>query len=261
MTKLYLGWKPDDPDYRDLTYGVHLEKLEKYSAPLPAKVDLRPHFDFEVYDQGMTNSCVSQAVCAAVRYNQIRINQATDYNSSRLFVYWNSRSLHSATKHDDGTFIRNAIKSLARWGYCEEEKFWNFKSENVQKCPPKEAYAEAYHHKAVKYFSLNHTKIEELKTCLAASYPFVFGSIIYQPMEEAAEGNGVVPMPEPYDRPLGGHAMLCVGYDDKKQHFIIRNSWGPNSGDKGYFYMPYEYLTSPNLTDDVWTIRKLSDIK
>jgi C1A family cysteine protease len=49
-----------------------------------------------------------------------------------------------------------------------------------------------------------------------------------------------------------------VGYDDSKQQFIIRKSWGTSWGKKGYFRMPYAYLTDPNLADDFWTIRGLT---
>lgn len=54
---------------------------------------------------------------------------------------------------------------------------------------------------------------------------------------------------------IGGHAVLAVGYDNSTQHFIIRNSWGADWGDKGYFYMPYEYITDGDLADDFWYIR------
>ena len=57
---------------------------------------------------------------------------------------------------------------------------------------------------------------------------------------------------------VGGHAVMAVGYDDSKQQFIIRNSWGTGWGKKGYFRMPYAYLTDPNLADDFWTIRGLT---
>ena len=39
---------------------------------------------------------------------------------------------------------------------------------------------------------------------------------------------------------MGGHAMTVVGYDDTKEHFIIRNSWGSNWGDEGYCYYDYK---------------------
>jgi C1A family cysteine protease len=65
-----------------------------------------------------------------------------------------------------------------------------------------------------------------------------------------------MPMPKPTESVLGGHAVLCVGYDDARQMFIVRNSWGEGWGDKGYFYMPYAYMTNPDLANSQWTIRK-----
>jgi C1A family cysteine protease len=48
---------------------------------------------------------------------------------------------------------------------------------------------------------------------------------------------------------------MAVGYDDSQQRFIVRNSWGANWGMKGYFTMPYAYLTEQNLSSDFWTVR------
>ncbi|QTA79935.1 Peptidase C1A domain-containing protein, GG-GAP repeat-containing [Desulfonema limicola] len=43
-----------------------------------------------------------------------------------------------------------------------------------------------------------------------------------------------------------GHAVLLVGYDDNLQCFKVKNSWGPNWGENGYFRIAYD-----DVTDDV----------
>ncbi|HOP64481.1 MAG TPA: C1 family peptidase [Spirochaetota bacterium] len=35
------------------------------------------------------------------------------------------------------------------------------------------------------------------------------------------------------------HAITIVGWDDKKQAYLVKNSWGPNWGDKGYIWVEY----------------------
>jgi C1A family cysteine protease len=98
-----------------------------------------------------------------------------------------------------------------------------------------------------------------MRGCLASGYPFVFGFTVYESFEsQDVAKTGVVPMPSPNEQTVGGHAVLAVGYDDSQQRFIVRNSWGPDWGMKGYFTIPYAYLTQSNLSDDFWTIRLIS---
>jgi C1A family cysteine protease len=60
-------------------------------------------------------------------------------------------------------------------------------------------------------------------------------------------------MPTPGDQKLGGHAVLIVGYDDTKKCLIVRNSWGENWGDKGYFYLPYQFVIN-GFAFDFWEL-------
>jgi C1A family cysteine protease len=87
----------------------------------------------------------------------------------------------------------------------------------------------------------------------------VIGFSVYDSFEsDAVAKTGVMPMPGPAEKMLGGHAVLVVGYDDSEQRFIVRNSWGKGWGQAGYFTMPYAYLTEANLSDDFWTVRLIA---
>jgi hypothetical protein len=39
---------------------------------------------------------------------------------------------------------------------------------------------------------------------------------------------------------------------------ICRNSWGTRWGDKGYFYMPYAFISNSDYASDFWTVRKVA---
>jgi C1A family cysteine protease len=62
-------------------------------------------------------------------------------------------------------------------------------------------------------------------------------------------------MPDKNEATDDGHAVLCVGYDDSKKRFLIRNSWGVTWGMQCYGTMHYKYLSDRNLSDDFWTVR------
>jgi C1A family cysteine protease len=83
---------------------------------------------------------------------------------------------------------------------------------------------------------------------------------VYASFESAAVAkSGVVNMPKSGEQRIGGHAVMAVGYDDSKRTFLVRNSWGKKWGKKGYFTMPYSYLTSPKLASDFWTVRSVDE--
>ncbi len=67
--------------------------------------------------------------------------------------------------------------------------------------------------------------------------------------------SGKMPWPAHSEQPRGGHAVLMVGYDDSKHCWLVRNSWGEQWGEEGYFWMPYEYALHADLAADFWTVR------
>ncbi len=100
-----------------------------------------------------------------------------------------------------------------------------------------------------------------MRQCLAEGYPFVFGFTVYTAfMSKEVEKSGMLNMPQPGEEVEGGHAVVAAGYDDTQKRFLVRNSWGIDWGMRGYFTMPYSYLSERNLSDDFWTVRRVENI-
>lgn len=250
------GWKADRPDFRDKAYLEIKPKMK--SANLPPLVDLREHMT-SIRDQSDLGSCTGQSTITAVIFNRTKQNETPAFIPSVLFNYYNTRAAENTINEDAGAEIRNSIKTVVKMGFCPEE-LWPYDITKFKKRPPSKAYKTAALYKAVEYFRLNNENITELKTCLASGYPFVFGFSVYKDSIENADKNGgFIALPSAKDSNDGGHAVVCCGYDDSKKLFLIHNSWGTEVGDKGYYYMPYEYMTNTNLADDFWTIRKTEE--
>lgn len=250
----FLGWKPDVPDQRDHPYAMRLG-IEAPAA-LPASVDLRPHCP-PVYQQGSLHSCTANAIGAAFGFLEIKSGNP-GFDPSRLFIYYNERKLENTTDSDSGAYLRDGIKCIASSGICEEAA-WPYELGKFSDQPPDASYQAALTYKALSYFRLNNANIDELKSCLAAGFPFVFGFAVYDSFYDADGNGGIVRLPG-NETMKGGHAVLAVGYDDATERFTVQNSWGTAVGDRGYYYMPYKYLTSNQLADDFWTVRSVSGL-
>lgn len=240
------GWRPDRPDQRDHLF------LPQAVTGLPAAVDLRP-FCPPVQDQGQLGSCTGNAIASAHHFEQLKQKLPSPFPPSRLFIYYNERVAENTVASDAGAAIRDGIKSIAQLGVCSEVT-WPYIIGKFTRKPTIKSYAAAAKHKAVQYAAVAQD-LDQMRGCLAAGRPFVFGFTVYQSFESAAVAqSGVIPMPGLHEKTLGGHAVLCVGYDDASGCFIVMNSWGTGWGQAGFFLIPYAYLTNPKLASDFWTL-------
>lgn len=221
------------------------------TAALPKSVDLRPGCS-AVEDQGELGSCTANAIVGGLEFLEHKQNQ-TFIDLSRLFVYYNERVIEGTVNEDSGAQLRDGIKSVVKLGACPE-KLVPYDVSKFKVKPAPAAYTAALLHQVQSYSRVAQTA-PQLKGCLAAGYPFVFGFSVYESFEsQTVARTGVMPIPRPSERCLGGHAVLAVGYADAKKTFIVRNSWGSSWGQKGYFTMPYECMFSP-MVSDIWTMR------
>lgn len=229
---------------------LKLKGVYKGAAALPAVVDLRNKFQTP-YDQGTLGSCTANALCGIVSYLDPKMM------GSRLFLYYNERKIEGNIGEDGGAYLCDGVRSLEECGICAEQS-WEYDVSKFAVEPPAACYKEALDHQVLQSRQL-YNDIRTIKEALAEGNPFVVGIILYDSFEtDPVTQDGIVPMPNvAREQMLGGHAVCCVGYNDIKKVWIMRNSWGTGWGDDGYFYLPYDYLLDSSLATDLWTLIKI----
>lgn len=247
------GWHPDLPDVRDYLFSKYLGWCGRHKRVKP-EVDLRPNCP-EVYDQGYLGSCTANAIGAMFQFVNKK-DAGKDFLPSRLFIYYNEREMEGSTDYDAGAYIRDGIKSVNRQGVCPEP-MWPYVVKEFKKQPTLDCYKEALNHQTITYMRIDRS-LSEMLVCLDQGYPFVFGFTVYDSfMNSKTSETGMVSMPKKDEKIVGGHAVMAVGYNKKKKLMLVRNSWGKDWGLDGYCWMPFQYFTDYNLSDDFWTIRKV----
>jgi C1A family cysteine protease len=242
------GWRPDLPDHRDFLLGVN---QEVDSTALPPFRDLRD-LDAQIptYDQSRIGSCTGNATSSDLRY-VLRRNGQADFDPSRLYIYYKARQIEGDPEVDAGAMLRDCMK-VAAAGFILD-KDWPYDITTFARPPRPIAELDDL---ARQRHALQYLRVQRdigMRACLAAGFPFVFGIAVYESFEQATDGH--ISMPGRSERLLGGHALLCVGYDDRSRKYTFRNSWGANWGEKGYGYLPYDYLHRRSLSSDFWSIR------
>ena len=248
----WYGWVPDRPDYRDKLYAAIAAPPKK----LPTKVDSREHCS-HVENQGQLGSCTANALVGNLEFLEKKAGRKAT-NLSRLFIYYNERAMEGTISDDAGAVIRDGVKSLVKLGVCSESS-WPYKIEKFTQKPPDKYYKTASDHQVTSYHRI--IGLQQMRECLAEGYPFVFGFSVYEAFEsDEVAKTGTLNLPQRGEKQVGGHAVMAVGYDDGDQRALIRNSWGTDWGMKGYFTMPYDYISNDNLADDFWTLRALENV-
>ena len=242
-TPFKLSWIPDLPDHRDFPF-------EAAEPSTSAQSSVRLIWVPAALNQGSLGSCVANAIAHAVQYQRIKQRKLHAWSPSRLFLYYNARAMRGWEGFDSGAYIRDGIKSVAAQGDVNEAE-WPYDIARFTERPPDHCYDNALNDQVIRYRRLSGS-LDQFKACLFEDQPFVFGISVYSNFPWS--GNGEVQMPGASDSLLGGHALLCVGFDDSTRRFEFLNSWGGAWGRRGRGTIPYDYLTNPGLAADFWQI-------
>lgn len=252
-----LGQSP--PDWRDRLFMPAPD-----AEPPPISVDLRSAQNSagklatpRIFDQGQLGSCTANAANAVVQYVE-RLDGDPDWDRlSRLYTYWHTRDMEGTTSEDAGALIRDTFKVLATLG-SPREVFWPYDIDKFADEPNVPNWR-AGEHRAIEYQAVVEGSEAAMMSCLAARYPFTYGFAVYRSFWNVGANGRWDAVQGPID---GYHAVDAWGYDFTPGAFgfeeggwIVRNSWGTGWGDKGYFYVPRNYMADEAF--DCWTVRKV----
>lgn len=287
-----MGWRPDLPNHKDYDettdsvptrlkgypnvlsikeitkrLGLGPERLE--SIKLNQKIDLREGCS-PIEDQEALGSCTAHAGVGLLEYYERR-RYRKHIDASRLFLYKATRNLLGWTG-DTGAYMRTTMAAMALFGVPPEE-YWEYNITDFDEEPSAFCYSFGQNYQALQYYRLDkpgisrESLLHSIKVRLKHKLPMAFGFTVFSSIEQAGD-TGMIPLPCPRDRVIGGHAVMAVGYNDKLEihnenceeastvgALIIRNSWGTEWGDNGYGYLPYEYILY-RLAIDWWSLIK-----
>jgi C1A family cysteine protease len=232
---------------------------------IPLNADIRSGYS-PIKNQGELGACTSFSACSVMEY---LLNKNIDL--SELYFYFQERKDDGDITIDGGSTIARSAEVATQVGSCKEE-LEPYDISKFADTPSIESDADAKNHKVVTKYKLQ--TINDILYCVGVfKKPVLIGIDVYESFENIGP-NGYVPMPKKDEQLLGGHAINICGYfwksggifneieeeiglflnkfKYKGLYFIVRNSWGEAFGDKGYIYIPAEFLQK--YSSDWWHI-------
>lgn len=210
----------------------------KFTAPLaiPPSVDLTPWCG-PVKDQGQLGACTAFAGTGYLEYLYRRFKNQQPVLSP-LFLYYKEREADGDLgQGDTGSFGSTTVKVINQVGVCEESVD-PYDISQFETAPTDAQIADAANWKAGAYHAMD---TPDIRFSVASNYPVLIGISVYDSFESSDWGSDWT-MPAPSGSLLGGHEIYIKGYDDTRQAFDVRNSWGTGWGRSGDFWLPYTLL-------------------
>jgi C1A family cysteine protease len=260
------GWLPCPPDFRDYAPAAppvaelfeQIRSRKPRRDPLDAAVDLREYF-VEVDDQLDWPTSSAHACLGLVQYFERRAH-GRQLRPSRLFLHQNALRLAGhAPGSDAGIDLRTTLEALIRCG-APPERYWPYQAPQQAAVPDAFLYSFTERYRSIRYLRLDDRKasgrqtLDLVRRFLAAGFPACFGMSI--PSSITADGQ--IAYRPTFDSPLGGQALIAVGYDDRwlrgtRGALLVRSSWGPDWGENGYGWLPYAFVEE-RLAIDFFTL-------
>lgn len=247
-----LGAHPDNPDPND------------FIASIPSGVSFSPspglsQYSMKPMNQGRTNACTGFAGAGFIYNLQCRFNNgdhARTWRPAPMYMYWRIRRRAGWPDEDRGGYGRDVMKVLHKEGVVPYDQHPT--DTDWRRVPAAQVRTQnvfRYHIKGYRSIPIGEETPAIMEYVLGVEkLPIYIGSRLYASIDSSrTRRTGEILMPDrDSERMIGGHAMVVDDYDPDARMFFILNSWGDMVGDRGRYYMPYDYVTNFWLTHTLW---------
>lgn len=236
---------PSLPDTRNYRFQLS-------EADIPPAHDLGPLVP-PVKDQGAEGSCFGNAGASAREI--LAAAAGTWQQLSPAFLYYLTRVRMRTQRQDSGSNLLDGMKVLAKQGICPEGDM-PYVAGDYRRAPSRAARKDALAHRIGSYAQIY--DLTSLRVALAGDTPVICGIVAYDVLEQVGP-DGYMAMPAPDAQPLGGHAILAVGYAADAQApgggwVTLLNSWGAGYAREGKVDVPYAFMANPGYLFEMWSI-------
>lgn len=211
-----------------------------YRDYLPDSVDLSDMFP-EAGDQGAQGSCTAWSVSYGLRsfYRNVEKQSRPVRGLSPGFVYNQLKT--DRTNCEEPIRISDALKFLEKRGTVPYDEF-PYRESACADLPDPSLQSLAQNNRIDGWRRLQHNRLDDIKGQLAGGNPVVIGMLIDESLVDLKPG-------QIYDIQTAGnadlvHAMVLVGYDERKRAFRAFNSWGTGWADGGVGWLSYRSVFS-----------------
>ncbi|MEM7163054.1 MAG: C1 family peptidase [Bacteroidota bacterium] len=201
----------------------------------------------EIRNQGNVNSCVGWAVGYAAytievakHYEWTDLSLITANAFSAMFIY--NQIKVGKSQCGIGSQIINALELLKDNGDVYSRDF-DYPKSDCERQPTPELIEKALKFKIKDFYALFMSdddyskKVNATKNSIQRGSPVIIGMNVEKAFLKL-KTDVWKPSYKPHEK-IGGHAMVVIGFDDKKGAFEIMNSWGDQWGEKGFFWISY----------------------
>lgn len=190
-----------------------------------------------VKDQGQCGSCVIFSTTAALESALLKQKKGTFDISEQYSL----SCLMPQTLCQTGTQISSYLEPLKSTGTSQELSQYPYIAPSLGNCNAAGKFLTPYNFsfKANSFEKVGIESADDLKATLVKYGPVVGSLMVHSSFQDYTTG---LYRPNSYDSRSGGHAILIVGYSDAIGGFKVKNSWGTDWGDKGFFWIAYDQV-------------------